>query len=84
MVSLYMPFGIIRTNNTRSIHYVGTKNHDTQYNFGPRHRRTQFLQPITAIPDHDSLIFHYQWVLESHGYSMDVQILRLALYFGPF
>ena len=84
MVSSCMPSGIIRTNIKWNIHSVGTKNDDTQHNFGPRHRGTKFVQPITDIPDHDSLIFHYQWILETHSYSMNIQILRLILYFGPF
>ena len=81
MVRSCMPSGIIRTSIKWNIHSVGTKNDDTQHNFGPRHRGTKFVQPITDIPDNDSLIFHYQ---ETHSYSMNIQILRLILYFGPF
>ena len=84
MVSSCIPSGIIRTNNKWNIHSVGSKNDDTQHNFGPRHRGTKFVQPIADIPDHDSLIFHYQLIRETHGYSMNIQILRLILYFSPF
>ena len=74
MVSSCMPSGIIRTNNKWNIRCVGTKNDDTQHNFGPRHRGTKFVQPITDIPDHKQLSFSLPidskepWLLHEHKY----------------